>query len=42
MKKHKQLIKKKQFDPLLTSMGRAIRPTPAQMLGCKKEFLSQW
>jgi hypothetical protein len=40
--KTQAIYKKQQLDPLLTSKGRAVRPTPAQMLGCEKEFISQW
>ncbi len=40
--KTQTIYKKKQLDPLLTLKGKAIRPTPAQMLGCEKEFISQW
>ena len=40
--KTQEVYNKKEKDAMLTSRGRAIRPTPAQMLGCSDEFVSQW
>ena len=40
--KTQKIYQKKELDPMLTTTGRAILPTPAQMLGCDEEFISKW
>ena len=40
--KTQEIYGKKELDRMLTTSGRAKQPTPAQMLGCEEEFISQW
>ncbi len=37
-----EIYRKKEIDPMLTTRGRTKQPTPAEMLGCNEEFISEW
>jgi hypothetical protein len=40
--KTQKAYQKKELDSMFTTAGRAVRPTPAQLLGCDDEFISKW
>jgi hypothetical protein len=40
--KTQKIYQKKQLDPMLTAECRALRPTPALLLGCDEEFKNNW
>ena len=39
--KTQEIYNKKEKKAMLTTRGRAIRPTPTQMLNCSEDFVSQ-